>query len=193
MNKQAVNAKETRIMINGEPFLFFIPLVVHILAALTTAITGIVVFSLPKGHAGHQRWESVYVLAYSVVFLTVTILAVQQWQADAYLFFLVVIGYILALVGYGVGRLRLESWAENMPAKPWVVTHIVGMIGSYVVLWTGFFVDNGHKIPGLAHLPTLAFWAIPSLIGLAFLVISLFRSSHRISALTHQAAGTAHR
>lgn len=172
-------------MINGEPFSFFIPLVVHVLAALTTAITGIVVFSLPKGRRGHQRWESGYVLAYSVVFLTVTILAVQQWQADAYLFFLIVIGYALALGAYGIGRLRLESWAENMPAKPWVVAHIVGMIGSYVVLWTGFFVDNGHKIPGLEHLPSLAFWVVPSLIGLAFLGVSLFRSSQRLLALSH--------
>lgn len=180
-------------MINGEPLSFFIPLVVHILAALTTAITGIVVFSLRKGRAGHQRWETGYILAYSLVFLTVTILAVQQWQTDAYLFLLVVIGYGLALSGYTIGRLRLESWAENMPAKPWVVAHIVGMIGSYVVLWTGFFVDNGHKIPGLDHLPQLAFWALPSLIGLAFLVVSLFRSSHRLSALTHQAASNVQR
>lgn len=174
-------------MINGFPLSFFIPLVVHILAGLTAGITGIVVFSLPKGRRSHQRWESGYVLAYSVVFLTVTILAVQQWQADAYLFLLVVIGYSLALGGYGIGRLRLESWAENMPAKPWVVAHIVGMIGSYVVLWTGFFVDNGHKIPGLDHLPALAFWVAPSLIGLAFLILSLFRSSHKIDTITLEA------
>ena len=172
-------------MINGESFSFFIPLVVHILAALTTAITGIVVFSLPKGRRGHQRWESGYLGAYSVVFLTVILLTVQRWQADAYLFFLIVIGYALALGAYGIGRLRLESWAENIPAKPWVAAHIVGMIGSYVVLWTGFFVDNGHKIPGLEHLPPLAFWVVPSLIGLAFLGVSLFRSSQRLLALSH--------
>lgn len=174
-------------MINGEPISFFIPLVVHILAALTAGITGIVVFSLPKGHRGHQQWESGYVLAYSVVFFTVTILAIQKWQADAYLFLLVVIGYALALGGYSIGRLRLESWTENMPAKPWIVGHIVCMIGSYVVLWTGFFVDNGHKIPGLAHLPPLVFWVVPGLIGLAFLAVSLVRSSHRIGAITLEA------
>ena len=162
-------------MINGLPLSFFIPLIVHILAGLTTGITGIVMFSLSKRREGHQRWESGYVLAYSVVFLTVTLLAVQQWQADAYLFLLAVIGYGLALGGYAVRRFWQEPQVADVLGKPWVVVHIVGMIGSYVVLWTAFFVDNGHRIPGLNQLPPLTFWALPSLIGLAFLVVSLSR------------------
>jgi hypothetical protein len=42
----------------------------------------------------------------------------------------------------------------------------VGMIGSYVVLWTAFFVDNAHQIPGLNQLPPLTFWVLPTLIGI---------------------------
>ena len=133
-------------MINGFPLSFFLPLVVHILAGLTAGITGVVMFSLPKRRGSHQRWETGYVWAYSVVFLTVAILLVQQWKADAYLFFLAVLGFGLALGGYAARRFGQETRVGDTLAKQWVVVHIVGMIGSYVVLWTAFFVDNAHKI-----------------------------------------------
>ncbi len=59
--------------------------------------------------------------------------------------------------------------------KQWVVAHIVGMIGSYTVLWTAFYVDNAHLIPGLQQLPTLTFWVLPTVVALPFLVVSLSR------------------
>jgi hypothetical protein len=133
----------------------------------------------------HQRWETSYVWAYSVVFLTVTILSVQQWKADAYLFFLAVLGYGLALSGYAARRFGQEARVGDTLAKQWVVVHIVGMIGSYVVLWTAFFVDNAHKIPGLNQLPPLTFWVLPSLIGLSFLVVSLSRLASRQGRRSH--------
>ena len=75
------------------------PLVVHALAGLTTGVTGVVAFSVPKGPARHHRWGTRYLWAYTVVFLTATMLSVQRWQADAYLFVLAVLGYSLALGG----------------------------------------------------------------------------------------------
>jgi hypothetical protein len=57
----------------------------------------------------------------------------------------------------------------------WVVVHITLMIGSYVVLWTAFYVDNAHLIPGLNRLPSLTFWVAPTVIALPFLVRSLTR------------------
>jgi hypothetical protein len=64
---------------------------------------------------------------------------------------------------------------RRVVGKQWVVAHIVGMIGSYTVLWTAFFVDNAHLIPGLKELPTLTFWVLPTAIALPFLVISFSR------------------
>jgi hypothetical protein len=49
------------------------------------------------------------------------------------------------------------------------------VIGSYTVLWTAFYVDNAHLIPGLKQLPTLTFWVLPTVIALPFLVVSLSR------------------
>jgi hypothetical protein len=101
-------------MIDGFPLSFFLPLVVHSLAGLTTGITGIVAFSMPKRRGRHPRWGERYLWAYTVVFLTATLLSVQRWETDAYLFFLAVIGYGFALGGYAARRFRRAPWMRRL-------------------------------------------------------------------------------
>ena len=86
------------------PFSFFLPLVVHVLAGLTTVITGIVAFVAPKRRGRHPRWGERYLWAYTLVFLTATILSGERWSADAYLFFIALVGYGFALGGYAARR-----------------------------------------------------------------------------------------
>ncbi len=162
-------------MIDGFPLSFFLPLVVHALAALTTGVTGVITFSRPKRSVRHPKWGVRYLWAYTVVFLTAIILSVQHWPTDAYLVVLATIGYGFALGGYGARRFRKAPWLLRVLGKQWISAHIVGMIGSYVVLWTAFYVDNAHLIPGLKQLPTLTFWVLPTMIALPFLVVSLSR------------------
>lgn len=162
-------------MIDGFPLSFFLPLVVHGLAGLTTGVTGVMTFRVPKGPGRHHRWGQRYLWAYTIVFLTATTLSVQHWQADAYLFLLAVLGYGCALVGYTARRFRQMPWARRVLGEQWVVVHLALMIGSYVILWTAFYVDNAHLIPGLNQLPSLTFWVLPTLISLPFLVLSLSR------------------
>ncbi len=102
-------------------------------------------------------------------------MSVQHWPADAYLFVLATLGYGFALGGYAARRFRQEPRVRRVVGKQWVVTHIVGMIGSYTVLWTAFFVDSAHLFPGLKELPILTFWVLPTVIALPFLVVSLSR------------------
>ena len=162
-------------MIDGFPPSFFFPLVVHALAGLLTGVTGIMAFRAPKRPGRHDRWGIRYLWVYAVVFLTVVILSLQRWEADSSLFFLAVIGFGFALLGYGARRFRRELPVQCVLGKQWVVAHIIGMIGSYIVLWTAFYVDNAHLIPLLNRLPPLTFWVLPTLIALPFLVISLAR------------------
>jgi hypothetical protein len=162
-------------MIDGFPLSFFLPLVVHALAALTTGVTGVITFSRPKRRGRHPKWGGRYLWAYTVVFLTAIILSVRDLPTDAYLVVLATLGYGFALSGYAARRFRQEPIVRRVVGKQWVIAHIVGMIGSYVVLWTAFYVDNAHLIPGLKELPTLTFWVLPSLIALPFLVVSLSR------------------
>ena len=162
-------------MIDGFPLSFFVPLVVHALAALTTVVTGVITFTRPKRSERHPKWGVRYLWAYTMVFLTAIILSVQHWPQDAYLVVLATTGYGLALGGYVVRRYRNQPWLMRMLGDQWISAHIVGMIGSYVVLWTAFYVDNAHLIPLLKQLPTLTFWVVPTLIALPFLVVSLSR------------------
>lgn len=162
-------------MIDGLPLSFFLPLVVHALAGFTTGITELLAFRAPKRCGHHHRWGKCYLWAYTVVCLTAIILSIQRWPADAYLFALAAIGYGLVLGGYGARRFRREPFLVRVLGKQWIVAHIVGVIASYVVLWTAFYVDNAHLIPGLKQLPTLTFWVLPTLIALPFTMLSLFR------------------
>jgi hypothetical protein len=137
------------------PLSIFLPLIVHILAGLTTVITGIVAFSMPKRQGRHPRWGERYLWAYTLVFLTATILSVERWSADAYLFFIALVGYGFAIGGNVASRFCREPWLMRVLGKNWVIAHIVGTIGSYIVLLTGFYVDNAHLIPLLNRLPQL--------------------------------------
>ena len=150
----------------GIPLSFFLPLVVHAWVALATGVSGVVAFCVPKRRERHARWGTRYLWAYSLVFLTASILSVQRWSTDAYLFFLAALGYGLAAGGYATRRFL---------GKQWVIAHIVAMVGSYIVLWTVFFVDNVHLIPLLNQLPPLTFWLLPGLIGLPFIALSISR------------------
>jgi len=162
-------------MIDGFPLSFLLPLVVHALAAMTTGVTGVITFSRPKRSGRHPKWGVRYLWAYTIVFLTAIILSVQHWPTDAYLVVLATIGYSFALGGYGARRFRQKPMVRRMLGKQWISAHIFGMIGSYVVLWTAFYVDNARLFPGLKELPILTFWVLPTMIALPFLVVSLSR------------------
>jgi hypothetical protein len=121
------------------------------------------------------------------VFLTATILSVQRWSADAYLFGLALLSYSVALVGYSARRFRNTAWLRRLLGDWWVIAHLSGMIASYVVLWTAFYVDNAHLFPGLNRLPTLTFWVAPTLIAIPFLVRSSTRFAPKSAAVRRDA------
>jgi hypothetical protein len=49
------------------------------------------------------------------------------------------------------------------------------MASSYIVMLTAFYVDNGRNLPIWRDLPHIAYWIVPSAIGLPLAAYYLFR------------------
>jgi hypothetical protein len=114
----------------------------------------------------------VYLYALGVVAGTALVLAVLCWPHDVHLLTLGLVAFVLGLVGYRARRRRRPGWVR------W---HIVGMGGSYVVLLTAFYVDNGPQLSGWKLLPGWPFWVLPTLVGAPLIARAL---------ITYRAMGT---
>src|SRR6185437_13499305 len=85
-----------------------------------------------------------------------------HWQESAYLFYIGVFSYALALLGYVSVKMRWKNWLGS---------HIGGMLGSYIGIVTATIVVNVPKIPFLNELPPLLFWLLPTIIGTPLIFI----------------------
>ena len=160
---------------------FAIALAIHVVAGLTCVVSGALAATARKRPGRHPRAGTIYYWGLSVVFATATMMSAIRWSQDAYLFFLAVVAFGLATLGR---EARHRRW------RNWPYFHVPGMSMSYVTLLTAFYVDNGPHLPLWNRLPTIAFWVVPSLIGVPLIVRSL-RSPHA-RALTAQSRRVPH-
>lgn len=164
----------------GPVFLTFLAL--HIPAGLTAVITGPLASTAPKRHGRHTQAGTVYYWAIAVVFATATAMAAIR-PADWYLALLGALTFALAAAGRDYrrhpGRRPWRRWPGHTP-------HILAMGGSYVVLLTAFYVDNGKKIPLLDQLPTAAYWVLPALIATPLIAMSAVRHRNHLPSATGQ-------
>ncbi len=87
--------------------------------------------------------------------LTAAGLAFVRWAEDAHL-------YVLGVLSFGsahLGRMALRKRWSN-----WSYFHVSGMGASYIS--PAFYVDNGKNLPLWRDLPQIAFWLLPSAIGI---------------------------
>jgi uncharacterized membrane protein len=138
----------------------------HVLAGLVCVVAGAVAMLSRKGPGRHPRFGTIYVWALACVFLSASALAAMRWAQDAALFALGLVAFALGLFGRTAQRRRWPAWAR---------AHIAGMGGSYVVLLTAFFVDNGANLPIWRALPMLAYWLGPAAIGVPIIVYAMLR------------------
>ena len=130
-------------------------LVVHVIGGLTAVAAGAVAALARKGSPRHVRAGRWYYRAITVVFGTAAVLAALRWRQDYHLFIIGAVAFISATIGYLHRRRRRAGDGA----------HIAGMGAAYVVMLTAFYVDNGPHLPLWDHLPTLAFWLLPSAVG----------------------------
>lgn len=170
---------------------FSIFLLFHVLAGLTCVAVGAGAALSRKGRGRHPRFGTTYYWALSVVFLTAVGMSVLRWPEDAYLLALGTTSFGFASIGLSARKVRWRGWRG---------VHILGMSLSYIVLFTAFYVDNGSRLPIWDRLPSIAYWTLPSLVGLPLLIRAVrghtdLKGDLRATALElgHRASGHARR
>jgi hypothetical protein len=73
----------------------------------------------------------------------------------------------------GAGR-PLDA-GEDCPCRRVAELHLTGMGASYILMLTAFYVDNGKNLPLWRELPQIAFWFLPSAVGLPLILYALLR------------------
>ena len=139
---------------------------VHVAAGLVCTVAGIVAMLTSKRAGRHPSAGTVYYWSLAVVFLTMAALSILRWPANTHLFVLGILSFGAGVVGR-IARRRL--------GPGWLTVHVTAMAVSYILLLTAFYVDNGPHLPLWRSLPPLAYWLLPSLVGLPILIWALTR------------------
>jgi hypothetical protein len=139
---------------------------VHVVAGLICTAAGIVAMLTPKRAGRHPSAGTVYYWSLAVVFLTMAALSILRWPHDTHLFVLGILSFIAGTIGRTARRWLWRGWLR---------LHITGMTVSYILLLTAFYVDNGPHLPLWRSLPALAYWLLPSLVGLPLMIWALRR------------------
>ncbi|WP_456279492.1 DUF2306 domain-containing protein [Bacillus sp. AK128] len=135
-------------------------LIIHIVTGLICLISGIFAMSYKKRKGKHTVAGEIYHASYVLVFVTSVTMSILHWEESAYLFYIGVFSYALCVLGYVAGKRR---W------KGWIVSHIGGMLGSYIGIVTATIVVNTPNIPVINEVPVLIFWFLPTIIGTPFI------------------------
>ncbi|WP_209121096.1 DUF2306 domain-containing protein [Alkalihalobacillus sp. BA299] len=132
----------------------------HIITGVICLVSGVFAMSSRKKKGIHTVSGEIYHWSYVFVFVTAVVLSMLHWDESAYLFYIGVFSYALAMLGYLSAKMKWKNWLGS---------HIGGMLGSYIGIVTATIVVNVPKIPILNELPTLLFWFLPTLIGTPFI------------------------
>lgn len=139
---------------------------VHVLFGLAAVIVGVVAMLSKKGRGRHSNWGTLYFWFLFGVFVTTSMLSFMRWAENYHLFILGTLSSASAYLGRLAAQRRWEQWARF---------HLSGMGASYIFMLTAFYVDNGKNLPFWRELPQIAFWLLPSAIGVPVILYSYFR------------------
>ncbi|WP_078544443.1 DUF2306 domain-containing protein [Litchfieldia alkalitelluris] len=148
--------------------MFYLLLILHIISGAICLLTGLVAAFKKKRKGVHTFTGEIYHWSYLIVFSTAVAMSIIKWDESAYLFYIAIFSYGLALTGY---------LAKKMRKRNWLGLHIGGMLGSYIGIVTATLVVNANNIPFISELPTLLIWVLPTIIGIPL----IFRIGKRYS------------
>jgi hypothetical protein len=150
--------------IPDEGTLFDAALAFHIAAGITCVITGALAATAPKRPGRHTLSGRIFFWSLAVVFASSTTMAALRFAQDWHLL-------VIGTVAFGAGGLGYLARRRRRPR--WLRIHIPAMGGAYIALFTGFYVDNGPHLPVWDRLPGLAYWTLPSLVGVPLVLRAL--------------------
>jgi hypothetical protein len=148
---------------------FLAVLAVHVLCALVAVVSGAVAALTRKGGVHHVRFGRWYFRSIGLVFVTALALTLLRARQD----------YPLAIVGTVAFSAASVGYLHRRRHRPGDAPHIAGMGLSYIAMLTAFYVDNGPHLPVWNHLPAIAFWFLPGLIGTPIVIRALHRAPAR--------------
>jgi hypothetical protein len=93
-------------------------------------------------------------------------LSFMRWAENYHLFILGALSFASAFFGRTAVQRRWHQWPR---------LHLTGMGASYILMLTAFYVDNGKNLPLWRELPEIAFWFLPSTIGVPLILNTLVR------------------
>lgn len=169
------------LLIPDEGAAFYSALAVHVTAGATAVVAGALAAAARKRPGRHPRAGTVYLWALAVVASTAAVMTAFRPREDAHLLAIAAVAFALALYGRA---------ARRRPRRGWPTRHAIGMGGSYVALLTGFYVDNGSQLPVWDRLPHLAYWMLPTAVGVPLIWWALRRFRAGVSARPRAAAST---
>lgn len=126
----------------------------HVAIGLLAVICGAIAMLSRKGTGRHFNFGTVYFWMLFGLFVTMSALSFMRWAEDYPLFILGALSFAAACFGRSAIR------------KRWPRRHLAGMAGSYILMLTAFYVDNGKNLPLWRELPQIAFWILPGAVGI---------------------------
>ena len=149
---------------NDPAFVFVI--IVHIALSLVAVISGVVAMFKEKNALGHAMYGRIYYWSICLAFATVIILSVMRWPHNIHLLSIGITTTALVLIGRNLARRKKGNWSR---------LHTICMGGSYILLLTGFYVDNGKNLPFWRLFPQWFFWVFPAVVGIPIILRVLKR------------------
>jgi hypothetical protein len=140
----------------------------HVALGLVCVVAGLGAMLAVKGRGRHSRYGTIYFWFLFGVFVTMTALSVARWQEDQHLF-------LLGALSFGAAVSARQVLRLGPATRTRLRIHVVGMATSYILLLTAFYVDNGKSLPLWKELPTIAYWILPTAVGLPILIGALVR------------------
>jgi hypothetical protein len=143
-------------------FLLFV--VVHIVISFIAVISGLFAMLSDKGKGRHRYFGTAYFWSMLSSFCTIVILSIMRWPHNLYLLSIGVVAISSTLGGYWLAKRRTLNWPRY---------HTICMGASYILLMTGFYVDNGKNLPFWKLFPQWSFWVFPAVVGVPIIIYAL--------------------